>query len=118
MASASSTLVFFSLLVIPFAVVQIAMAGDPDIVSDFLIPPNVTTFDGSFFTFTGMRALVGAQPPSALKVSKVSAAEFPSLIGQSVSYAVLQFPAGTTNPPLTFTLAQLSSFSLLMVLFK
>jgi quercetin dioxygenase-like cupin family protein len=99
MASASSTLVFFSLLVIPFAVVQIAMAGDPDIVSDFLIPPNVTTFDGSFFTFTGMRALVGAQPPSALKVSKVSAAEFPALIGQSVSYAVLQFPAGTTNPP-------------------
>ncbi|KAJ6877965.1 hypothetical protein NC651_030644 [Populus alba x Populus x berolinensis] len=60
MASASSTLVFFSLLAIPFAVVQIAMAGDPDIVSDFLIPPNVTTFDGSFFTFT-----------SALKVSKL-----------------------------------------------
>ncbi|KAG6751141.1 hypothetical protein POTOM_045659 [Populus tomentosa] len=99
MASASSTLVFFSLLAIPFAVVQIAMAGDPDIVSDFLIPPNATTFDGSFFTFTGMRALVGAQPPSALKVSKASAAEFPALIGQSVSYAVLQFPAGTTNPP-------------------
>ena len=48
-----------------------------------------------------MRALVGAQPPSAFKVSKVSAAEFPALSGQSVSYAVLQFPAGTTNPPRT-----------------
>ncbi|KAB5561606.1 hypothetical protein DKX38_006563 [Salix brachista] len=44
---------------------------------------------------------VGAQPPSAFTVSKVSAAEFPDLSGQSVSYAVLQFPAGTTNPPHT-----------------
>jgi hypothetical protein len=64
-----------------------------------------------------MRALVGAQPPSALKVSKVSAAEFPALIGQSVSYAVLQFPLALLIH-LTFTLAQLSSFSLLVVLFK
>ncbi|TKY67055.1 Germin protein 9-3 [Spatholobus suberectus] len=28
-------------------------------------------------------------------------AEFPALIGQSVSYAVLQFPAGSVNPPHT-----------------
>jgi quercetin dioxygenase-like cupin family protein len=46
-----------------------------------------------------MRALVGAQPPSALKVSKVSTRKFPALIGQSVSYAVLQFLDGTSNPP-------------------
>ncbi|KAI5567662.1 hypothetical protein BDE02_13G105900 [Populus trichocarpa] len=107
MASASSTLVFFSLLVIPFAVVQIAMAGDPDIVSDFLIPPNVTTFDGSFFTFTGMRALVGAQPPSALKVSKVSAAEFPSLIAELLFLADGSLQVGfvdTTNKLFTQTL--------------
>ena len=30
-----------------------------------------------------------------------SLAEFPALNGQSVSYAVLEFPAGTTNPPHT-----------------
>jgi quercetin dioxygenase-like cupin family protein len=101
MASASSTFKFLSLLVALFVVAKMAIAGDPDIISDFIVPLNATTVDGAFFTFTGMRALVGAQPPSAFKVSKVSAAEFPALIGQSVSYAVLQFPAGTTNLPHT-----------------
>lgn len=48
-----------------------------------------------------MRAFVGAPPVSAFKVFKTSAAEFPALNGQSVSNAVLQFPAGTTNPPHT-----------------
>ncbi|CAK7331971.1 unnamed protein product [Dovyalis caffra] len=48
-----------------------------------------------------MRALGGAPLPSAFKATKVSAAEFPALFGQSVSYGVLQFPGGTTNPPHT-----------------
>lgn len=76
-------------------------AGDPDILSDFIVPSNVTQVDGNFFTFTGMRALVGAPLPATFKVTKASMAEFPALNGQSVSYAVLQFPAGTTNPPHT-----------------
>ncbi|CAK7329208.1 unnamed protein product [Dovyalis caffra] len=101
MASASSTFKFLSLLVALFAVVETTMGGDPDIVSDFLVPLNVTKVDGAFFTFTGMRALVGGPEPADFKVLKASAAEFPALIGQSVSYATLQFPAGTTNPPHT-----------------
>uniref|UniRef100_A0A2N9FKJ2 Germin-like protein n=1 Tax=Fagus sylvatica TaxID=28930 RepID=A0A2N9FKJ2_FAGSY len=43
----------------------------------------------------------GAPPPTAFKVSKASIAEFPALTGQSVSFAVLQFPAGSVNPPHT-----------------
>ena len=43
-----------------------------------------------------MRFLV---PTTTFKVSKISLAEFPALNGQSVSYAILQFPAGTPNPP-------------------
>ncbi|KAA8534560.1 hypothetical protein F0562_032077 [Nyssa sinensis] len=39
--------------------------------------------------------------PTAFKVSKASMAEFPTLNGQSVSYAVLQYPAGGVNPPHT-----------------
>ncbi|KAJ6927664.1 germin-like protein 9-3 [Populus alba x Populus x berolinensis] len=42
-----------------------AIAGDPDIISGFIVPLNATTVDGAFFTFTGMRGLAGAQPPSA-----------------------------------------------------
>ena len=78
-----------------------AMAGDPDILTDFIVPPNVTDVDGTFFTFTGLRALYGGGPSTALQVSKVNLAEFPALNGQNVSYAVLEYPAGTTNPPHT-----------------
>ncbi|KAJ7948009.1 germin-like protein 9-3 [Quillaja saponaria] len=98
---ASITLKLVSLLISSFAIVQMTMAGDPDILSDFVVPPNVTNPDGTFFTFSGLRVLVGAPPPPTFKVTKVSLAEFPVLNGQSVSYAVLQFPAGTTNPPHT-----------------
>ncbi|KAJ9177912.1 hypothetical protein P3X46_009840 [Hevea brasiliensis] len=101
MASVTSILKFFSLLAASFAIVQMAMAGDPDIVSDFLVPSNTTGVDGAFFTFTGMRSLIGAEPPTAFKVLKASMAEFPALNGQSVSYAVLQYPAGAPNPPHT-----------------
>lgn len=91
----------FLTVIISVALSQMAMAGDPNILTDFIVPSNVTSVDGNFFTFTGMRALVDAAPPTVFKVSKASLVEFPSLDGQSVSYAVLQFPASSTNPPHT-----------------
>lgn len=50
----------------------------PDIVSDFIVAPT-TTVDANFFTFTGMRALVGGAPPTTFKVLKATLAEFPDL---------------------------------------
>ncbi|WOG82676.1 hypothetical protein DCAR_0101842 [Daucus carota subsp. sativus] len=91
----------FFLLVACFAVIEIIMAGDPDILTDFIVPSNVTSVNSSLFTFTGFRALLGGESPPAFKVLKASMAEFPALNGQSVSYAALQFPAGATNPPHT-----------------
>ncbi|KAM3685105.1 hypothetical protein ACB098_11G095400 [Castanea mollissima] len=88
-------------LVLSFAIIHTVIAGDADITSDFIVPPNVTNIDSNFFTFTGMRILLQAPPPTAFKVSKASLAEFPALNGQSVSFAVLQYPAGSTNPPHT-----------------
>ncbi|PQQ16380.1 putative germin-like protein 9-2 [Prunus yedoensis var. nudiflora] len=87
------------------------MAGDPDIASDFIVAPT-TTVDVNFFTFTGMRALVGGAPPTTFKVLKATLAEFLALNlnGQSVSYTVLQFPSGNTNLH-TLILAPLSSSS-------
>ncbi|KAF8021807.1 hypothetical protein BT93_G2061 [Corymbia citriodora subsp. variegata] len=77
-------------------------AGDPDILTDFVIPPNFTgSINGSFFTYTGMRSLMGSNPPTAFNVTKATVKEFPALDGQSVSYAVLEFPAGSVNPPHT-----------------
>ncbi|KAL2536381.1 Germin-like protein subfamily 2 member 4 [Forsythia ovata] len=75
-------------------------ASDPDILSDFIVPPNVNGPDGNFFTFTGLRGVFDSNPPN-LKVTKASKAEFPALDGQSVSMAVLQYPAGGVNPPHT-----------------
>ncbi|XP_061364372.1 germin-like protein 9-3 [Gastrolobium bilobum] len=98
----STTLKFLSLIIYAFAIVKITNASDPDILSDFIVPPNITTIDGNFFTFTGFRELYAQNtPPSTFKVLKASKAEFPALDGQSVSYAVLQFPAGSINPPHT-----------------
>ncbi|XP_062017656.1 germin-like protein 9-3 [Rosa rugosa] len=98
MASRTSSLKFFSLLISSLAIVQMATA-DPDILTDFIAPNK--TVDGNFFTFTGMRVLVGGDEPKNFTVLKATLAEFPALNGQSVSYAVLEFPAGTTNPPHT-----------------
>ncbi|KAI3748502.1 hypothetical protein L6452_11613 [Arctium lappa] len=98
----ASNLKTFMLLAVVCATLNASMAGDPDILTDFVVPPNVGgPLDGNFFTFTGMRALVGTPFPTTFKVLKASMAEFPALNGQSVSYAVLQFPAGAVNPPHT-----------------
>nr|XP_043622620.1 germin-like protein 9-3 [Erigeron canadensis] len=92
----------FVLLLVSCATLQISIAGDPDILSDFIVPPVLKgPLDGNFFTFTGMRALVNAPFPTTFKVTKAAMAEFPALNGQSVSYAVLQFPNSTVNPPHT-----------------
>ncbi|PRQ32476.1 putative germin [Rosa chinensis] len=101
MASRTSSLKYFSLLICSLAIVQMTLAGDPDILSDFVAPPNGTV-DANFFTYTGMRVLVGGDEPKTFHtVLNATSAEFPALNGQSVSYAVHIFPAGTANPPHT-----------------
>ncbi|KAJ9177913.1 hypothetical protein P3X46_009841 [Hevea brasiliensis] len=91
-------------LLLPFGCICHLLAGtasDPDILTDFIVPQNSTTFDGNFFTFTGLRGIFYGPDPTNFKVTKVSIADFPALNGQSVSYAVLQYPAGGVNPPHT-----------------
>ncbi|PPD68782.1 hypothetical protein GOBAR_DD34330 [Gossypium barbadense] len=87
------------------------LSGDADITSDFLVPQDVNNADGNFFTFTGMRVLVGEDFPTKFTILKASMAEFPALNGHSVSYDVLQFPAVSTIPPQTHPRPP-SSFSL------
>ncbi|GMY15804.1 germin-like protein 9-3 [Fagus crenata] len=101
MASKTFAMKFFTLLISSFAIIHMTTAGDADILTDFIVPANVSSVNGSFFTFTAMRSLYTAGYPTAFKVFKVSLVEFPALNGQSVSNAVLEFPAGTTNPPHT-----------------
>lgn len=87
------------LLVASLSLTPPSLAGDPDILTDFVLPPNTPPpTDGSFFTFTGMRALITAPFPPTFKVFKAGMEQFPALNGQSVSYAVLMYPAGSVNP--------------------
>ncbi|XP_012460333.1 germin-like protein 9-3 [Gossypium raimondii] len=89
---------FIAVLVLAFPLSKIS--GDLDITSDFVVPfgVNVTLLDGNFFTYTGMRPLITSYPPTNFIVTKATMAEFPALNGQSDSYVVLQYPAGSVNP--------------------
>ncbi|AES67087.1 putative germin, rmlC-like cupin domain-containing protein [Medicago truncatula] len=99
--SSSTASKLLTLIISAFAIVQITLAGDPDILTDF-IAPNGTQVDGNFFTYTGFRALtVPNIQPSFFVALKASKKEFPALDGQSVSYAALMYPPGTINPPHT-----------------
>ncbi|KAF5447481.1 hypothetical protein F2P56_033035 [Juglans regia] len=91
---------FLSLLVV-FAAFWVAKASDPNILSDFVAPTNFTNIDGNYFTFVGLRGVLFNNTIPNFKVTKASMAEFPALNGQSVSFAILQYPAGGLNPPHT-----------------
>ncbi|XP_047046511.1 germin-like protein 9-3 [Lolium rigidum] len=91
----SLVLVLVALVMGPLA----AVAGDPDILTDFVPPTTIggpANITGDYFTFTGFRPKL--IPTATFAVEKASLAEFPALNGQSVSYARLTFPAGTVNP--------------------
>lgn len=94
MALSSLTLIIFLLVLI-----TPSLAGDADILTDYVAPPN-GTIDGAFFTYTGLRAFIGSNP-TTVTITKVTMAELPALNGQSVSFAALYYPPGTVNPPHT-----------------
>ncbi|XP_038893494.1 putative germin-like protein 9-2 [Benincasa hispida] len=92
----STTLFFFFILTI----FSIAKSSDPDPIVDFFSSPLGAIINGSSFTFTGLRSAFTDFPPN-FKPTKATFSEFPALLGQSVSMAILQYPAGTINPPHT-----------------
>ncbi|GFZ18792.1 hypothetical protein Acr_27g0005310 [Actinidia rufa] len=57
-------------LAIAFIALRMAMAGDPDIIFDFIVPPNTTIVDGNIFTFTGMRVSRRCTIPNNFQGSK------------------------------------------------
>ncbi|KAF0911530.1 hypothetical protein E2562_011160 [Oryza meyeriana var. granulata] len=98
----SSILLLVLALSAPLALV---MAGDPDILTDYVIPANsnADNITGDFFTFTGFRNATSMNmsmpmPNANFTVTKASMMEFPALNGQSVSYAMLMYPPGSVNP--------------------
>ncbi|KAF9618212.1 hypothetical protein IFM89_000681 [Coptis chinensis] len=91
----------FLFLIMALTISHVVRASDPDITSDFIVPANSNAVDGAFFTHTGLRGIFDGGAPTTFKVTKASLAEFPALNGQSVSFAVLQYPAGGVNPPHT-----------------
>ncbi|KAK3031067.1 hypothetical protein RJ639_035098 [Escallonia herrerae] len=89
---------FSYVLAIVFASLYIA-AADPDILVDYIVPPNVTNVTADYFTYTGLRDVIRGAPPTDFTLTIVSMFEFPALNGQSVAYAFLQFPPHSVNEP-------------------
>ncbi|XP_074352380.1 putative germin-like protein 9-2 [Apium graveolens] len=95
----SSTKVELVSSIILFLLIARGRANDPDIISDFVIPANTTTIDENFFTYTGLRTTFTTEFPTEFKATKANMVEFPALVGQSISYLVVQLPVGAVNPP-------------------
>ncbi|KAJ9540146.1 hypothetical protein OSB04_026652 [Centaurea solstitialis] len=84
--------------IVSFSLIQVAVSSDPDILTDYVLPPNTTVTDPNYFTYTGLRSVFNGTYPAAFTPVKATLNEFPGLLGQSVSYAVLEFPVGSLNP--------------------
>ncbi|KAM3310150.1 hypothetical protein ACQJBY_031065 [Aegilops geniculata] len=99
---------YLALVLVALASAPLAtVAGDPDILTDFIIPDmygiapmNIT---GDFFTYTGFRVTNETMPwpRRNLIATKANMEAFPALNGQSVSYTKLVFPSECVNPPHT-----------------
>ncbi|KAH1034228.1 hypothetical protein GYH30_054569 [Glycine max] len=102
----STTFKVLTLMISIFAIMQISRAGDLDILTDFIVPPN-TIPDGNLFTFIGFRVIFSPNNTvSDFKVLKATKVEFSALDVQSVSYATLEFPSGSIHPPHTHSLCR------------
>lgn len=94
--SSTSPMLLLPILLI-LAISSTTQAYDPDILTDFIAN---STVDASFFTYSGLSNFYNEDPKN-FTVLKASMTQFPALNGQSVSYAVLQFPPAGVNPPHT-----------------
>ncbi|XP_034580791.1 germin-like protein 9-1 [Setaria viridis] len=101
MALAFRPLVLLLAVVVIHQLPRSARAGDPDILTDYVLPPGAdpAQINGSFFTYTRLVSGLAGDTAAKFTVSKATAAEFPALLGQSVSYAALVYGPGTVNPP-------------------
>ncbi|KAA0035508.1 hypothetical protein IC582_028620 [Cucumis melo] len=91
---------FFFFFFFILSIFSFAKSGDPDPVVDYLTSPLGAIINSTFFTFTGLRSAFTDFPPN-FKPTKATFNEFPALLSQSVSMAILQYPAGSINPPHT-----------------
>ncbi|KAK9079176.1 hypothetical protein SSX86_000846 [Deinandra increscens subsp. villosa] len=92
--------VMFSICV-AMALAGLVRASDPDILFDYIVPPNVTVVDGNFFTYTKIQEFFEGPNLTDTKSMLASMAEFPALNGQSVSLAFLRLAPGGVSPPHT-----------------
>nr|CAB3452861.1 unnamed protein product [Digitaria exilis] len=67
-----------------------ALAGDPNILTDFVTPMGVgpDQIDGNFFTYTRLLSVLPGDTDK-FTVSKATAAEFPALLGQASELLVV-----------------------------
>ncbi|CAN6166108.1 unnamed protein product [Urochloa humidicola] len=100
MAAATNGVFSLVLALLALSAPLAVVAGDPDILTDYILPLGVNPMNitGALFTYTGLRDAVTGPAPANFTVVKASIKEFPLLNGQSVSFAVLAYPPASVNP--------------------
>jgi quercetin dioxygenase-like cupin family protein len=89
-------------LCVAMAFTGLVQASDPDILFDYIVPPNVTEVNGNFFTYTKIRVFFDGSSNSVDSKSMLaSMTEFPALNGQSVSLSLLSLAPGGVSAPHT-----------------
>ncbi|KAK9275090.1 hypothetical protein L1049_022349 [Liquidambar formosana] len=81
-----------------------ANARDPDILTDFVVPPGIdpNTITRQYFTYTGFRYATKANLTGRTSSLFFTATkkEFPALEGQGLSVAKILYPPSVINPPI------------------
>lgn len=89
--------VLFNLLAL--LVVQLAMASDPELTTDFFVPTGVnkSTITGDYFVTQILRNGSGLVAPAKYAIKRVNSDVFPALTGLGVSTALLEYLPGGIN---------------------
>ncbi|XP_076888660.1 germin-like protein 9-3 [Bidens hawaiensis] len=95
----STQVTFLVCVVIAIAFAGLIHASDPDILFDYIVPPNVTVVDANFFTYTKFQTFFDGPNLNETKSMLASMTEFPALNGQSVSLSLLRLGPGGVSAP-------------------
>jgi quercetin dioxygenase-like cupin family protein len=77
-----------------------AQAADPELITDFFLPPgtNKSTITGDYFTNESLRSGAGLVAPAKVAIKRVNSETFPALTGLGVSTALVEYlPGGINN---------------------
>jgi len=90
-------------VVMSMALVLAAQASDPELTTDFFVPPGTVKakITGDYFTSKVFRGTPAVVAPAKIGVKRITSDTFPVLTGLGISNAQIKYLPGGINPPHT-----------------